>query len=74
MPRKPAVPSIPDKPIGRTRPERPRVEPKHRPDGGPEQFDMWGAFTASFEQDKAPEASPPPPRAKARPRRGSRTS
>ena len=74
MPRKPSVPTIPDKPTGRTKPERSRVAPKHRPDPGPEQIDMWDALTAApVEHDKAAEA-PPPPRAKARQRRGTRNS
>lgn len=71
MPRKPVVPSIPEKPTGRTKQERSRV--KHRPDPPPEQFDLWGAFAASHERDQTIEAASQPP-AKARQRRGSRTS
>jgi hypothetical protein len=57
MLRKPPVLPIPDKPTGRTRPERSRVDAKHGPDTGPEQFDLWGAFAASFEHDQAVEAA-----------------
>jgi hypothetical protein len=73
MPRKPAVLTIPEKPTGRTKPEPSRAVSKNRPDPGPEQFDLWGAFAASSELDQTAEAAPQP-RVKAKPRRGSRTS
>jgi hypothetical protein len=72
MPRKPPVPSIPEKPTGRTKPEPSRMAPKHRPDPSPEQFDLWGAFGASWELGPMVEAAAQP-RAKGRQRRGSRT-
>ena len=72
MPRKPTLPTIPDTPASRTKPERSRVVPKHRPDPGPEQLDLWGAMAASSELDEAVEAAPQR-RTKARQRRGSRT-
>src|SRR4051794_39151356 len=69
MPRKRPVPSIPEKPTGRTKPEPSRVAPKHRPHPSPEQFDLWGAFAAPWEVDQTVEAVPQR-RAKARQRRG----
>jgi hypothetical protein len=71
MPRKPVVPTIPDKPAGRTKPERSR-DPKLPPALSPEQSDLWGAFAASWEQGEAVEAAPPR-QAKTRGRRSSRT-
>jgi hypothetical protein len=65
MPRKPAVPTIPEKPTGKTKPERSRVVSKHRPDPGPEQFDLWGAFDACSDLNQAVEVAPQR-RAKAR--------
>ena len=47
MPRKPPVLTTPEKPTGRTKPERSPAVPKHRPDPGPEQFDLWGASVAT---------------------------
>ncbi len=67
MPRKPPVPTIPEKPTGRTKPERSHMVPKHEPGPGFEQLDLWGAFAASSEQDQATKHQ-----AKARQRRGSR--
>jgi hypothetical protein len=72
MPRKP-VPTIPDKPSGRTKPERPRVNAKLRPDPGPEQFDFWGAFAASWEHEQAGDAAQPS-KTNARQRRGGATT
>ena len=73
MPRRPTVPTIPDKPAGRTKPERSRAGSQHRPDPGPEQFDLWGAFTAPLEHDPAVKAAKPP-RAKVRQRTRPRAS
>jgi hypothetical protein len=38
---------------------RSRVDPKPPPVLSPEQFDLWGAFAASWEQGEAVEAAPP---------------
>ena len=70
MPRKPAMPAIPDKPTGRTKSERSRADPKP-PALKPEQFDLWGAFAASWEQGESVEAAPLRHQ-KTRQRRGSR--
>jgi hypothetical protein len=64
MPRKPTVPSIPEKQTGPTKPKQPRVVAKHKPDPSAEQFDLWSAFGASWELN---------PLAKDRQRRGSRS-
>jgi hypothetical protein len=54
MSRKPTVPVIPAKPIGRTKPKQAQADPKQpRP---VEQFDLWDVFAGSQEPDDVPEA------------------
>jgi hypothetical protein len=67
MPRKTPVLTIPEKPTGRAKPQPSRVVAKHRPDPGPEQFNLWDAFAASSEQDELVEAAP---KRSAKPKRG----
>jgi hypothetical protein len=68
MPRKPAVPAIPDKPTGQSKSERSQARPEPRPT---EQFDFWDAFARSWEHDEVVEVAPPRPARTVR-RRGSR--
>lgn len=73
MPRKPPVPTIPDKPSGRAKPEHSPEVPKHSTELSLDQFDLWDAFAASPDQDPAGEPNSKH-RAKARQRRGSRAT
>jgi hypothetical protein len=54
MPRKPNVPSIPDKPAARTKPVKAKAAPDPRP---LEQFDLWDALADFGEAGEAKEAA-----------------